>query len=57
MQMFKGQLKGDFCCLDDVEVDILNVFLQQIHALKQGQYQPSAKAVASCDEVLYRCIL
>ena len=47
MQIFKGQFKGDFCCLDDVEVDILNVFLQQIHALKQGQYQPSAKAVAS----------
>jgi hypothetical protein len=26
------------------------VFLQKIHALKNGQYQPSAVAIASCDE-------
>jgi hypothetical protein len=50
MNMFKGQFKGDFYCLDDVEVDILNVFLQKIHALKIGTYQPNTKAIASCDE-------
>jgi regulator of replication initiation timing len=50
MNMFKGQFKGEFYCLDDVEVDILNVFLQKIHALKIGTYQPNTKAIASCDE-------
>ncbi|MFT6835386.1 MAG: regulator of replication initiation timing [Francisellaceae bacterium] len=48
--MFYGQFNGDFSLLDEVEVDILNVFLQKIYALKTGQYQPSTRAIASCDE-------
>ena len=48
--VFKGQFKGDFYGLNDIEVDILNVFLEKIHALKTGQYQPTTKAIASCDE-------
>jgi len=48
--MFKALFSGDFYCLDEVEVDILNVFLQQIHALKTRLYQPTVKAIASCDE-------
>ncbi|GAC23274.1 hypothetical protein GMES_0975 [Paraglaciecola mesophila KMM 241] len=50
MKMFKGLFKKDFYCLDDVDVDILNVFLQKIHALRTGLYQPSSSAIASCDE-------
>lgn len=49
-KMFKALFKGDFYCLDDVEVDILNVFLQQIYALKSAKFRPTSEAITSCDD-------
>jgi hypothetical protein len=54
VNMFKAQFKGQFRekthRLDNVEVEILNVFLQKIHSLTKEEYKPSAKAIASCDK-------
>jgi regulator of replication initiation timing len=34
MHMFRGLFKGDFYCLGEVKVDILNVSLQKSHAIE-----------------------
>lgn len=41
----------DFYCLIDVDLDILNVFLEKISQLKSGDYLPSQNAIAHCNDL------
>lgn len=40
----------DFCCLVDVDLDILNLFLEKVSQLKCGIYIPSKQSIAFCDD-------
>lgn len=42
---FKKTFPHDFTCLDEVNLDILNIFLARIDALKKGDYIPSSKSI------------
>ena len=42
---FRNTFSCDFICLDEVELDILNIILAQIHAVKNGDYTPKAESI------------
>jgi hypothetical protein len=46
----KSHFPCDFYCLDEVDLDILNLFLEKVSQLKSGSYIPSKKSIALCDD-------
>lgn len=46
----KNHFSCDFYCLVDVDLDILNLFLEKVSLLKCGSYIPSKQSIAFCDE-------
>ena len=50
IKQFKANFTGDFYCFDEIDLDILNVFLHKIALLKSGQYKPNVEAEAACDD-------